>query len=105
MNGASIKKWAIDRMNRVWTFVKIMRVEPYLILIMFQYALKGTPVNQLVQDKICMNWYNTTAQYCRDLPTLKEDGDSPGHYKNRILADVAQFGKTNLVIYASKRSL
>ena len=77
--------------------MKLLRVEPYLFLVIFQMALKGTPSSQLLQDKICMNWYNTTAQYCRDLPTLKEEGDSPGHYKNRILSDVAMFGKNNLV--------
>ena len=74
--------------------MKLLRVEPYLFLVIFQFALKGTPSSQLLQDKICMNWYNTTAQYCRGLPTIDEHDDSPGHYKNRVLADAAQFGKT-----------
>ena len=95
MSNISTKEWLIIRLKRSWDFIKILIVEPYLFMLTFQFALKGTPPAQLIQDKICMNWYNTTAQYCRDLPTIEEDDNGPGHYKNRILVDVAQFGKTS----------
>ena len=73
-------------------FMKILRIEPYLFLAMFQMALKITPATQLIQDKICLHWYNTTVKYCQDLPSVRETGDMPGHFKSKILADVTQFG-------------
>ena len=90
--------WTRGRLIRAWRFMKLLRVEPYMFLVIFQMALKGTPAGQLLQDKICMHWYKTTAEYCHDLPTLKEDDSEPGHYKSRILADVAQFGKFNIIL-------
>ena len=103
MSKISTKEWLISRLKGLWNFIKILRVEPFLFLTMFQLSLKDTPPNQLIQDKICMNWYNTTAQYCRHLPTIDEHDDSPGHYKNRILVDVAQFGKTPFSFFTTLR--
>ena len=76
-----------------WNFIKLLRVEPLLLLIAFGIGLKEEPSNQIIQDKICMQWYNTTAQYCHDLPTTKEDDHYGDHYKTRVLGDSAQFGK------------
>ena len=98
MSYVSTKEWLIIRLKGAWSFIKILRVEPLLFMIMFQLSIKGTPPGQLIQDKICMNWYNTTVQYCRDLPTIEEKDNGPGHYKNRILVDVAQFGKTPIYL-------
>ena len=78
-------------------FIRILRIEPYLFLAMFQMALKTTPATQLIQDKICLNWYNTTVKYCQDLPSAHESGDVPGQFKSKILADVTQFGIHNLL--------
>ena len=88
--------WTRGRLIRAWRFMKLLRVEPYMFMVIFQMSLKMTPAHQLLQDKICMNWYKTTTQYCIDLPTLKEEDSEQGHYKTRILADVAQFGNLKI---------
>lgn len=71
-------------------FIKILRVEPFLFLMIFQYGMKGMPNFQIIQDKICMQWYNTTYDYCRDLPSIHEESSGPGQYKTRILSDTIQ---------------
>ena len=75
-----------------YKFIKILRVEPFLFLVAFQGGLKGAPGGQFTVDKICMHWYNTSGNYCHDLPNTKEDDSGPGHFKSTILGDAAQFG-------------
>ena len=58
--------------------MKLLRVEPYLLLVMFQVALKGTPSSQLLQAKICMNWYNTTASTAEICPHSRRKATVPG---------------------------
>ena len=78
-------------------FLKLLRVEPFIFLVALQIGLKGMPNGQLIQDKICTHWYDTgelkNGSYCHDLPSIKETGNDPGHFKSRILADATQFGK------------
>ncbi|XP_037029710.1 solute carrier family 46 member 3-like [Bradysia coprophila] len=71
-------------------FIKILRVEPFTFAMLFQYGLRGMPSFLMIQDKVCMQWYNTTYEYCRDLPSTQEDSSGPGLYKTRILADAIQ---------------
>ena len=73
-------------------FIKLLRLDPYIFLVAFQIAIRAAPVGQLFQDKICLDWYNTSDQYCRDLPTTEEVGEGEGHFKTRILQDRALFG-------------
>ena len=79
-------------LNSTLEFTKLLRVDPYLFCVAFQIAIRSAPNGQLVQDNICMNWYNTSGQYCHDLPTTEEVGEDEGHFKTRILADSALFG-------------
>ena len=81
----------------IWQFIKILRVEPYMFLMAFQIGLKMTPSSQLIQDKICTHWYNTTGSYCHDLPSTREPDSLAihGHFKSKILADASQFGKNH----------
>ncbi len=72
----------------ILNFVKILRIEPFLFLMIFQIGFKGMPNFQIIQDKICMQWYNTTLDYCRNLPYEQSSG--PGLYKTQILADTIQ---------------
>ncbi len=77
----------------IWEFVKLLRVEPYLLLIIFQMSLKFTPNSQIVEDKICVTWFDTTNQYCHDLPSTDDDDSGPMQYKTKVLADAAKLGK------------
>ena len=94
MTRSSKFKFNKETFVRFFNFIKILRVEPYLFLITFQAGLKMTPNEQLNQDKICEHWYNTTAQYCYDLPSNQEQGSDPGQFKSSILGDSAQFGES-----------
>ena len=82
-----------SRALNILEFVKILRVEPFLLLMAFQMGLKQSPHSQLAIDKICLQWYNTTVDYCHDLPSSHEEGTDPGHYKTRILGEASVFGK------------
>ena len=48
---------------------------------------------QLFQDKLCLNKYNQTRQYCIELGKHKSSGDSdePDHIANQILGEVSQY--------------
>jgi hypothetical protein len=85
--------WTRKRIHRAIKFVKLLRVEPYLFLIMFQTSLKTTPSSQLIQDKICRLWYNQTVNYCYELPSKRETPGETNGLKTKILADSVQFGK------------
>ena len=74
-------------------FVKTLRVEPFLFLCAFQCGLKSAPGKQLDEDKICSQWYDTTVQYCQQLPSSDDQGDGPGHFKSDVLANAALLGK------------
>ncbi len=80
-------------LGEILEFLKLLRVEPYLLLIIFQMALKFTPNSQIVEDKICVTWFNTTNEYCHDLPSTDDDDSGSKHYKTKVLAEAAQFGK------------
>ena len=86
--------------GKTLNFIRLLTVEPLTFLILFVFAFKRLPQDQLTQDKICLQRYNLPAQYCQDLPTLREDDDHLG-MKSTILADVAQFNLyVNVIITA-----
>ncbi|CAG2116205.1 unnamed protein product, partial [Medioppia subpectinata] len=63
-----------------------MRVEPFIFLFMFAYALEGLTISQLAQDKICAQRYAMGGQYCAGLSQ-----QPASEVKNRILAEVTTF--------------
>ena len=97
MSIQSWSEWVRPRASNAWDFIRLLRVEPFLFLISFQWGLKSTPGYQMISDKICMHWYNTTTMgnYCHDLPSTREDDHDLGlcHYKSSILGDATEFGK------------
>lgn len=79
-----------SKLKRLCSFVSLLRVEPFLLLLVFQYNIKRVPSDQLLQDKICVQMYNTTTDYCHSVPSMKPEDDKLG-FKSLILKDTNQF--------------
>ena len=80
----------LHKFRRIVDFLSLMNVEPVLFTVMFMFALKRTPTDQLIQDKICLFKYNATADYCLRLPRMKPEEDFM-HIKSPILEEVTRF--------------
>ncbi|KAJ6641494.1 Solute carrier family 46 member 3 [Pseudolycoriella hygida] len=88
---SEIKLHSVDqKAAKIVKFIKTLRVEPFTFAMLFQFGLRALPSFLLIQDKICLQWYNTTYDYCRDLPSIQYETSGPGFYKTRILSDTIQ---------------
>ena len=77
--------------------IKRLRIEPFIFLYMFSFALEGLTITQLAQDKICLYKYNLDSDYCSVL-SEQVSTDSVFDFKNQILADVTTFSLYRTVI-------
>ena len=104
--GAIMRKALIhQKVSSVLNFIKLLRVEPIILLLAIKWGIKATPNTQIIQDKICTHWYNTTAQYCHDLPSNIEEDSLGYHFKSRILTDSSQFGKFCMMLIKTRKFL
>ena len=80
-----------SRLHKTISFIKLLRVEPYMFLSILSFMLIMTPLSQLKQDKICRLKYNRTVDECINLAKLNpttEDGSID--FKSAILSESAQ---------------
>lgn len=86
----AVTKINVKMAFKILPFVRLLTVEPLTFLSMFAFTFKMIPQNQMVQDKLCMQRYNLSFEYCQGLPTMEEADDHLG-MKSTILSDMAQF--------------
>ena len=79
-----------EKLKRALKFLSLLKMEVSLILCMFTSFIKRIPYDQLVQDKICLQYYHMDNVYCKELPKLKIDDDPEG-FKINILKDSTEF--------------
>jgi hypothetical protein len=82
----------------IFNFIKILRVEPFIFLLMFQNSIKTLPTAQMLQDKICRQWYNQSMSYCHGLSKMHGGNGGDDDYKSKVLADAAVFSNYNSII-------
>jgi hypothetical protein len=72
--------------RRTFDFLKRSRAEPLIIANDFAVALRTVAIQQLIQDKLCLEKYKETSEYCHE---LSEEADST--IKEDIVSDVSQY--------------
>jgi hypothetical protein len=92
------KKSLAGRCRSIIDFIKILRVEPFLFMLVFQWNLKSLPTSQMLQDKVCRLWYNQTVEYCQGLSKMQGGHGEADDYKSKVLADTAQFSQYQTII-------
>jgi len=83
-------------MNKYKGFFNNMRVEPVLFVAQFSVALRGLTIQQLVQDKICLQQLHLDATTCKNL-TWSED-DSFQTNANQVLREANIFKQYQALI-------
>ena len=81
----------MGRIGEIWSFIKTLRVEPYLFIHMFAGSIASVTTGLLQQDKICINVYNQSTEFCTNLQDVKSSQD-PLDYKDKVLAFSTQMG-------------
>lgn len=71
-------------------FFRLLTVEPISFLNIFLFVFKSLPLDQMIQDKLCLHKHNMTPNYCQALPTMKAEDDVYS-MKSTILGDVTTF--------------
>ena len=79
-----------QKLKRSLKFLSLLKMEVCLLLCMFTASIKRIPYDQLLQDKICLQYYHMDNDYCKDLPELKIEDDLKG-FKINILKDSTDF--------------
>ena len=78
------------KLSNISHFLRLLSVEPLGFLTMFIFLFKKTAIDQMLQDKICLQRYRLPLRYCQQLPVIQDHQD-PFQLKSKILADVTQF--------------
>ena len=86
-----------QKLKTALRFLSLLKMEVSLLLCMFCSYIKRIPYDQLLQDKICLQYYHMNNVYCKDLPKLKIDDDTEG-FKINILKDSTDFNFYYIVI-------
>lgn len=87
----------LEKSKRLFMFLSFLRLEVFVLFYMFTYYIKRVPLEQLVQDKICLQYYNLSSDYCTKLPELSRDNDIGG-FKSKILKEATQFNFYHTII-------
>ena len=85
-------------MSEFWKFLSMLKLEFYMGIIAIVFYMKTTPLDVLIQDKICKLKYNMSDDFCLQLSSIDEEDDNY-HYKNQILSDVVNFKSYQNLIY------
>lgn len=78
------------KLDKVWQFVSLLTLEPYIFMFYIMNAIKGVPSGQLTQDKICLNQFHLSSNYCYALPTMSATDDYLNK-KSEVLAEATNF--------------
>ena len=86
-----------SKLKTVFVFISMLRVELFMLLMMFVYCLKRTPLDMLIQDKLCMHKYNQSQSFCERLSSIDENDDN-FEYKTLILSDAVKYNMYSTLI-------
>lgn len=86
-----------DMLSEALIGVKTLKVEPFLFLLLFGWSVSSIVTQQLIQDKICMNEYNQSADFCKTLSESSADSYDKRRedVKSAILSDLVRFNMKN----------
>ena len=76
--------------SQILRFVCLLSVEPLGFLTLFVFLFKKNAIDQMLQDKICLQRYKLPPGYCLKLPTMTQYEDT-FQMKSTILGDVTSF--------------
>ena len=79
-----------QKLKTALRFLSLLKMEVSFLLCMFCSYIKRIPYEQLLQDKICLQYYHMDNVYCKNLPKLKVEDDPEG-FKINILKDSTGF--------------
>ncbi len=87
----------LQKFKRFFKFLSLLRVEPFVIFLGFCLSMRRTPLDLLIQDKLCRLKYNLSENFCTDLPNMKES-DKDFKYKTLVLGDAVQYNMYHTII-------
>lgn len=76
--------------SQILLFIRLLSVEPLGFLTLFVFLFKKNAIDQMIQDKICLQRYRLPPDYCLKLPTMSQYEDA-FQMKSTILGDVTSF--------------
>ena len=71
-------------------FVSMLKLEPFMVIMAFVLHMKITPLDLLLQDKLCKHKYNMSDNFCINLYDI-DDTDTDHKYKTLVLSDVVTY--------------
>ena len=86
------------KLRSFFSFINCLRVELYYALYLFAYSVNGVPTAQLYTDKICIQKFNQTAEFCTNLAEMDNENDPKYHYKSLVLSESAQYNMYSYII-------
>lgn len=78
------------KVTQIFRFVCLLRVEVLMFVLTFSFYFKRTPLEVLIQDKLCRNHYNLSQEFCFRLPYMTEN-ETDYHLKDQILAHAVKY--------------
>ena len=78
-------------------FISLLKPELCVVLCMLSFSIRAIPFNQLLQDKICLQYNGTDRNYCSNLAEI-DDKDDVNGLKVKILKDVTDMGLYVIII-------
>src|SRR5581483_5615211 len=86
------------KIRNFFSFINCLRIELYYSLYLFAFNINTVPTSQLFQDKICIQKFNQTAEFCTNLPEMDNETDPNYHYKSLVLSESAQYNMYSYII-------
>jgi len=83
--------------KRTLIFIKLLKIEFFTFIFILCFSLKKTPLDQLIQDKLCRLKYKLSVEFCEHLPETK-NSDEFYEYKSLILSDAVQYNMYQTLI-------
>ncbi|XP_015795793.1 uncharacterized protein LOC107372144 [Tetranychus urticae] len=80
--------------KEVWELSKLLRIDVFFFLAILSSSLPGIALNQLMQDKYCINKYSQNESVCLNLETAGPEFDA---VKNGVLKDTTTL-KMNITL-------
>ena len=80
----------LEKIKLFFRFISLLKVEVLMFVLTFSFYFKRTPLEVLIQDKLCRNDYNLSQEFCYRLPYLTKI-DSDYEMKDKILSEAVKY--------------
>lgn len=90
--------------TKVMPLAKILHVEPFVLFFVLAASTKAITQTQLLQDKLCVDTFNQTRDFCLNLNRLNLTADEE-RLKSQILAWLSQYRFYEMVVARLPRLL